>query len=144
MRGRSAQRERTSQAAAIGAAREGFERDRSARTFERALGAIPSLVGADALLGAKRKPDADVLETEILVDRERQAIEGGDFRFDLLRSAEDVPVVLGEGAHAHDAVQRSRSLVAVAETELAVTQRQIAIAAQVGRASCRERVSVVV
>ena len=37
-------------------------------------------------------------------------------------------VVLGEGAHAHDAVQRARGLVAVAGAELRKPQRQVAIA----------------
>ena len=42
---------------------------------------------------------------------------------------EDVRVVLGEGAHAHQAVQRARGLVAVHLAELGEAQRQVAIAA---------------
>jgi hypothetical protein len=38
-----------------------------------------------------------------------------------------VRVVLGEGAHAHDAVQRARGLVAVAGAELGHAQRQLAV-----------------
>ena len=79
--------------------------------------------------GRKRQPDVDVLEAEVLVDREREPVERGDFALDLVRRAEDVPVVLREGAHAHDAVQGAGGFVAVAETELAVAQRQLAIAA---------------
>ena len=37
---------------------------------------------------------------------------------DLLLGAEDMRVVLGEGAHAHQAVQRARGLVAVHLAEL--------------------------
>ena len=49
---------------------------------------------------------------------------------DLVLGAEDVAVVLREAAHAHDAVQRAGRLVAVARAELAVAQRQVAVAAQ--------------
>jgi hypothetical protein len=41
-----------------------------------------------------------------------------------------VAVVLREAAHAHEAVQRARGLVAVAGAEFAVAQRQVAVAAQ--------------
>jgi hypothetical protein len=39
-------------------------------------------------------------------------------------------VVLGEGAHAHDAMQRPRRLVAVAGTELGEPDGQVAITLQ--------------
>ena len=51
-------------------------------------------------------------------------------RLDLVLGAEDMRVVLGEGAHAHDAVQRARRLVAVAGAELGHAQRQVAIGIQ--------------
>ena len=41
-----------------------------------------------------------------------------------------VAVVLGEGAHAHEAVQRARGLVAVHLAELGEPHRQFAVAAQ--------------
>ena len=46
---------------------------------------------------------------------------------DLVLGAEDVRVVLGEGAHPHQAVQRARRLVAVDGAELRDLQRQLAI-----------------
>ena len=50
--------------------------------------------------------------------------------FHLLGRTEDVAVVLGEAAHAQDAVQRPGRLVAVAAAELAVADRQVAVAVQ--------------
>ena len=92
------------------------------RLAQRVLGAIPGLVGAEALVGAERELDRDVVEAEVLVDRERLPVERGHLRLDLLLGAEDVAVVLGEAAHPHDAVQRARRLVAMAVAELAVAQ----------------------
>ena len=50
---------------------------------------------------------------------------------DLVLGAEDVAVVLREAAHPHDPVQRAARLVAMALAELAVADRQVAVAAQV-------------
>src|SRR5439155_19911727 len=99
---------------------------------QRRFGAVPGSVRTDALLRTKRQPDGDVLEAEILVDAERKPIECSDLGLDLLRTAEDVPVILRKGAYAHDAMQGARGFVAVAEAELAIAQRQLAVAAQVG------------
>ena len=53
----------------------------------------------------------------------------GDALIDhLILRAEDVRVVLGEGAHAHDAVQRAGGLVAVHLAELGDAQGQVAVA----------------
>ena len=57
-------------------------------------------------------------------------IEGGDFGFDLLFGAEDVAIILGEAAHAHDAMQGARGFVAVAGTKFTQAQRQFAIGTQ--------------
>ena len=46
----------------------------------------------------------------------------------MILGAEDVPVILLERAHPHDAVQRARRLVAVILPELGQAQRQVAIA----------------
>ena len=72
------------------------------------------------------------VEAEVVVHFHRLRVEGRHFRLDLLFGAEDVAVVLGEAAHAHDAVQRARRLVAVALAELAVAQRQVAVALHAG------------
>ena len=49
---------------------------------------------------------------------------------ELILGAEDMRVVLREGAHAHHAMQRARRLVAMHDAELGETQRQLAIGAQ--------------
>ena len=49
---------------------------------------------------------------------------------DLLLGDEDMRVVLGEGAHAHQPVQRARRLEAVHLAELGDLERQIAIGFQ--------------
>ena len=55
---------------------------------------------------------------------------------DLVLGAEDVAIVLGEAAHAHDAVQRAGRLVAVAGAELAIAHRQVAVAVQAQLNTC--------
>ena len=52
------------------------------------------------------------------------------FLFDLLRHAENVRVVLGEAAHAQQAVQHARALVAIDGAQLSQPHGQLAIAAQ--------------
>ena len=49
---------------------------------------------------------------------------------DLLLGHEDMRIVLGEGAHAHQAVQRARGLIAVHLAELGEAQRQLPVTAQ--------------
>src|SRR5271167_3211488 len=49
---------------------------------------------------------------------------------ELLLGAEDMRVVLGEGAHAHEPMQRSRRLVTAYSPEFGETQRQLAIRPQ--------------
>ena len=53
-----------------------------------------------------------------------------DFGRDLCFGDEDVRVVLGEGAHAHQPVQRARRLEAVHLAELGDLERQIAVGLQ--------------
>ena len=48
----------------------------------------------------------------------------------LFFGAEDMRVILGEGAHAHQPMQRSRRLVAVDRAKFGEAQRQLAIRAQ--------------
>ena len=49
---------------------------------------------------------------------------------DLLRRAENMRIVLREGAHPHEPVQRARGLIAMHLAELGEAQRQLAVAAQ--------------
>ena len=74
--------------------------------------------------------DAHVGEAEILVDRQDQVVDLEGFLRDLLLGDEDMGVVLGEGAHAHQPVQRARRLEAMHLAELGDLQRQIAIGFQ--------------
>src|SRR5436190_526128 len=100
------------------------------RRLEVVLGAVPNLVAA----GPMRRPvgefDRHIRETEIAVDRQQQFAERDRLKGDLASGTENMRVVLGEGAHPHDAVQRTRRLVAVAAAEFGEPQRQFAIAPQ--------------
>ena len=91
------------------------------------LRAVPGLVGADALFGPRRELHHDLLEAEILVGREDQIVDLEAFVRHLLFGAEDVRIVLREAAHAHQAVQRARRLVAVDVAEFGKPHRQFAI-----------------
>ncbi len=95
---------------------------------EGILGFVPAFFRADALFGARRHLVDDVGEAEILVHLLQQRREVDALLLDLVFGAEDVAVVLREGAHAHDAVQAARGLVAVALAKLTVAQRQVAVA----------------
>ena len=100
------------------------------RGAQGGLGLVPGGVVAQARFRAQGDLDLHVLEAEVLVDLQGLAMEVGDFRLHLVRGAEDVAVVLGEAAHAQDAVQRARGFVAVAGAELAVADGQVAVAVQ--------------
>ena len=80
------------------------------------------------LLGPQRQLDRIIVEAEVAVDAVEQVAEGAHLLDDLVLAAEDVRVVLGELAHAHEAVQRAVRLVAVAAAELGEPQRQVAVA----------------
>ena len=64
------------------------------------------------------------------VDRQDQFIDLVTLLGHLLFGAEDMSVILGEGAYAHEAMQRSRRLVAIDRAEFRETQRQLAVGAQ--------------
>ena len=87
-------------------------------TFDHDLfGVVPLFVRADAFFGPGRKLDDDLLEAEIAIDRQDQLVDRDALVFELLFGAEDVRIVLGEAAHAHQAVQRARRLIAVDAAE---------------------------
>ena len=94
------------------------------------FGVVPHFVRADALVGAGRQLDDDLVEAEVGVHRKNQLVDLVTLGGELLFGAEDMRVVLGEGAHAHDAMQRPRRLVAVDDAEFGQAQRQLAIGAQ--------------
>ncbi len=96
-----------------------------------AFGVIPGLVRADALLGPRRELDGQLAgEAEVLIGRQDQVVDLQALLGHLLLGAEDVRVVLREGAHAQQPVQRARRLVAVHDAEFGEPQRQLAIRAQ--------------
>ena len=69
-------------------------------------------------------------EAEILVDRQDLVVDLERFLGDLLLGDEDVRVVLREGAHAHQPVQRARRLEAVHLAEFGELERQVAVRLQ--------------
>ena len=96
---------------------------------EDALGELPDLVRADALLRPGAELDLDVAEAERGVDVLHEADDAEHLFFELLGGAVDVRVVLGEVAHAEEAVQHAAHLVAVHAAELGHAQRQVAVGA---------------
>ncbi|MCY1220149.1 hypothetical protein D9M72_321510 [compost metagenome] len=100
------------------------------RQAQALFGVVPDLVRAGTLVRAQRQLDLHVLEAKVVVDRERQLVEGLGLRHDLLFRAEDVRIILHKAAHAHQPVQRARRLVAVAGAELGQAQRQVAVRTQ--------------
>src|SRR5476651_1889413 len=99
------------------------------RRLQRFLGLVPDRVRAGAR-GRTVRELHEVLEAQVLVDLAQELAEADRLALDLVFGAEDVGVVLREGAYAHDAVQRTRRLEAMARAHLRHAQRQLAIAAQ--------------
>ena len=96
-----------------------------------ALGMIPHLVGADALLRPGREFYREfALEAEIGIGRQDQIVDLQALVGELFLGAEHMRVVLGEAAHPHQAVHRARRLVAMHHAEFGEAQRQVAIALQ--------------
>ena len=100
---------------------------RSSAEAQRLLGDLPLLVGADRLLRPGRQLDADVLEPERRVELVDRLADVDDLALDLIGHAEDVGVVLGEGADAEQPVQDALALVAGDVAVLGQPQRQVAV-----------------
>ena len=62
--------------------------------------------------------------------RGHEVEDADDLRLELVRAAEEVRVVLGEAAHAHEAVQHARALEAVDGAQLREAEGQLAVAVQ--------------
>ena len=92
------------------------------------LGDVPDFVGPGADLGPQGQLHAVQVQAEVGIDRVQQLHELCRLRLDLVLAAEDVGVVLGEGAQAHDAMQGTGRLVPVAGAELGHAERQVAVA----------------
>ena len=101
------------------------------RLFEALFGEIPELRVAHRVLGARGELHIVFKAEYVLIDVAVQLHDRLYFVFYLLGRAVDVSVVLCKGAHAHEAVQRAGTLVAVDEAELRHAQRQFAVAVDV-------------
>ena len=76
------------------------------------------------------KLDLILVEAESFHHRQGEIDAGFHFAFDLRGHAENVRVVLGEAAHAQQAVQHAGALVAIDGAELGEAHGQLAITAQ--------------
>ncbi len=74
---------------------------------ERCFKFVPDVIRADPLFWPCGQFDRPVGEAKLCVDCRKEFDEDACFVFDLFFCAEDVPVVLGKAAHAHDTVQRA-------------------------------------
>ena len=102
---------------------------RSAQAFhQRRFCLVPNRVAAYALRRSGSHFVNYVFETEIGVHLLQQRGVVDALLQDLVFGTKNMPVVLGEAAHPHDAVQTARGFIAVALAEFAVTQRQVAVA----------------
>ena len=90
---------------------------------------MPVFVAADILLRAGREVNVVVAEAEGAKDMEIEAENILDLIFELVGPAEDMGVVLGETAHAEEAVQGAGTFVAVDRAQLAPADRQLTVAA---------------
>src|SRR5215472_92849 len=103
---------------------------------ERGGGAMPVFGFSSVIFRMRGIPvgkfNFEFVEAEILHDREREIDAGFDFGFDLRRHAENMRVVLGEAAHAQQAMQHATAFVAIDSAKLGETNGQIPVAVQLG------------
>ena len=72
------------------------------------FGVVPQGIGADPLVRPRGELHQHLVEAEVAVDRQDEIVHLHALVGELLLGAEDVRVVLGEAAHAHQPVQRAR------------------------------------
>ena len=102
--------------------------------LQRVLRRLPLLFAADVVAAVVGVPGGE-LDLEL---GESVGIQHGlgkvdaadDLVFDLLRRAEDVGVILGKAAYAHQPVHDARALVAIDRAQLAQADRQVAVGAK--------------
>ena len=99
------------------------------RLVQRVLGRVPLLGCAQALLGAGGQLERG-LQREDLVPLAHQLEQRRELVLELIGTAVDVGVVLGELADPDQSGQGPRPLVAVAAPHLAEPERQVAVRAQ--------------
>ena len=100
------------------------------RPPQRTFVDIPDFVRTHPLGRPVGELDAHVLEAEIAVNAQDQLGDPHRLLGDLLGGAKNVGIVLREGAHPHEPVQRPGGLIAVHLAEFGEAQRQLAVAAQ--------------
>src|SRR3954454_8336145 len=98
------------------------------RGLEVGFGAIPLLIAADPLVGPGGELHLIVGKAEVAVDEVGQQAEAPGLADQLVTRAEDMPIVLGELANAHDAMEGAVRLVAMATAVFSEPHRQFAIA----------------
>src|SRR5205807_1822538 len=102
--------------------------------FKGANGQLPVFISAEKILAVVGVPNAELH----LIYGKAEALEYGqgkihaanDFVLDLLRSTEDMGIVLGKAAHAQQAVHHARALVAIHGAQFAQADREVAVGAQ--------------
>src|SRR5262245_57230817 len=97
---------------------------------QRRLRQAPDVVRTEILRMVRRVTDRKlglVFESESLKDEVHQVETAFDLRFQLLRRAEDVGVVLRESARPHQPVRDARTLVAINRAVFRQPNRQVAI-----------------
>ena len=82
------------------------------------------------MFGPVGKVDDEILETEIMVNRQHEVMHVDGGVHDLIFGTENVCIVLCEGAHAHQTVKRTRRLVVVHRAEFRDLLRQIPVGFQ--------------
>ena len=100
------------------------------------LGGGPERIAARIFLRVVRIAQGNAatgLEAEDRHDFLHEAQAGFELVLELFGRAEDVAVVLGEAAHAHEAVEFARLFLTVNGAELGVALRQVAVAARLRR-----------
>ena len=91
----------------------------------------PCRLRSHGLLRPGGDPHLVIGKPEGLEHEEGEVQHPRDFLFDLVRTAEQVGVVLREPPHAQQAVQDPRSFIAIDRPQFGVTQRQVTVAPQV-------------
>ena len=98
--------------------------------LQRRLCPVPCRIGTDALVGTQRQHIALGVEAEHVVALGQHVDEAVHLICHLVRSAEDVRVILREGTHASQTLRDTRQLVTMQPAEIRISDRQIAVRVQ--------------
>jgi len=95
--------------------------------FEGTLSHVPLFLGAEFVIGSGRKLEL-VGEAEDTVDMLEEVQTVLDLGSDLLRSAENMSIILLESANANQTTKSARDLITVKDTEISVAEGKITVA----------------